>query len=221
MTSGSVHFIIVNRGKANSLLHRAQEIGAKRGTVMLGEGTMASPILDFFGINQSQKEVLLIAVPDEVTESFYGMLRTEFNFHHRYKGIAFSVPYRAINKDTKKREEVTKDYHAAHICLMTVLERGLAEECMRVARAAGARGGTILHAHGAGVPQDFYFPLVIEPQKEILLIVAPRETALQIRDAIYQNMQLERKGAGIVFALPVNRTLGLYEERQQERTVNT
>lgn len=220
MTSGFVHFIIVNRGKANRLLRRAQEIGAQRGTIFLGEGTMSSRWLEVFGVNQSQKEVLLIAVPDEVTERFYAMLREEFNLHKKYKGIAFSVPYRAIGKDAGQREAPAQGDHAAHICLMTVLERGLAEECMRVARAAGARGGTVLHAHGAGVPQDFYFPLVIEPQKEILMIVAPRENARVIRDAIYQNMRLERKGAGILFALPVNRTLGLYEERQQERTVS-
>ncbi|MDI9521560.1 MAG: hypothetical protein QM308_10480 [Bacillota bacterium] len=220
MTSGSVHFIIVNRGKANGLLRRAQEIGAKRGTIFLGEGTMSSRWLELLGVNQSQKEVLLIAVPDEVTERFYTMLKKEFNLHKKYQGIAFSVPYRTIIKDTDKRGEAVQDYKANHICLMTVLERGLAGECMRIARGAGARGGTILNAHGAGVPQDFYFPLVIEPQKEILMIVAPRENAPKIRDAIFENMRLERKGAGIIFALPVTRTLGLYEERQQERTVS-
>ena len=216
MTSGSVHFIIVNRGKANSLLHRAQEIGAKRGTVMLGEGTMASPILDFFGINQSQKEVLLIAVPDEVTESFYGMLRTEFNFHHRYKGIAFSVPYRAINKDTKKREEVTKDYHAAHICLMTVLERGLAEECMRVARAAGARGGTILHGRGStGKEAQTIFGIEIEPEKEIVLILTPVDITQRVFDAIAQKMDIDAPGNGIMYVEPIATTRGLFESTQQ------
>ena len=91
---------------------------------------------------------------------------------------------------------------------------------MKHARAAGARGGTIVHAHGAGVPQDFYFPLTIEPQKDIVMIVAKRESATQIRKAIYVNMQIERKGAGIIFALPATRTLGLYEEHRQERSVS-
>ena len=68
------------------------------------------------------------------------------------------------------------------------------------------------------MPQDFYFPLVIEPQKEIVLIVTQRENAPAIRDNIYTQMKLERQGAGILFALPVTQTLGLYEDRQQERT---
>ena len=31
---------------------------------------------------------------------------------------------------------------------------------------------------------------------------------------------LERKGAGIIFALPVTRTLGLYEERAHKKAVD-
>ncbi|HUM60151.1 MAG TPA: P-II family nitrogen regulator, partial [Clostridia bacterium] len=92
-------------------------------------------------------------------------------------------------------------------------------ECMKVARAAGARGGTIVHAHGAGVPQGVVFPLNIEPQKDILMIVTRRGQAPAIRRAIYEGMRLERRGAGIIFALPVTCTLGLYEERQQEKAV--
>jgi len=218
MTSGSCVFAIVDRGKANDLLHRAQQIGARRGTIFLGEGTMSSRWADWLGISQTQKEVLLIALPDDAVEGLYAMMREEFQLHKRYKGIAFSVPYRAFDPEHPTGPlDFGRMKEAPHVCLMAVLKRGLGEECMAHAKAAGARGGTILHAHGAGVPQDFYFPLVIEPQKDIVLIVAPRETAPRIRDTVYTRMRLERKGSGILFALPVVRTLGLYEQRQGER----
>ncbi|HHT07874.1 MAG TPA: hypothetical protein GX006_05175 [Clostridiales bacterium] len=221
MTSGSAIYIVVDRGKANKLLNRARQVGAKRGTIFLGEGTMPSPILDFFGINQTQKEVLLIAVPGSAHEDVYRMLKQEFQLHKRYKGIAFSVPYvqytpeEGVHQEAKNRAE-----NAPFVCLMTVLEKGLGSECMKVAREAGARGGTIVSAHGAGVPQDFYFPLVIEPQKDLVMIVTPRASARRIRHAIYEGMRLERKGAGIIFALPVTRTLGLYEERAHKKAVD-
>lgn len=217
MTSGSCIFVIVDRGKAGALLHRAQQIGASRGTIFLGEGTMPSRLLDFFGVASTQKEVLLIAVPDAVVEPLYGLLREEFQLHKKYKGIAFSVPYLQYQPDHEEDEQLDRSRTSPYVCLMTVIERGLGEECMRHARDAGARGGTILHAHGAGVPQDFFFPLMVEPQKDILLIVTPRDDATRIREWVYQKMQLEKKGAGIVFGMPVTRTLGLYQERQQER----
>ncbi|NLW19930.1 MAG: hypothetical protein GXY84_00955 [Clostridiales bacterium] len=223
MTSGSAIYIIVDRGKANRLLRRAQELGARRGTVFLGEGTLPSRWQDFFGINQTRKEVLLLAVPGGQIEGVYSMLQTEFHLHKRYKGIAFSVPYMQYEPDDQQArppgQEAWRAPDSPYVCLMAVLERGLGGECMKVARAAGARGGTIIHAHGAGVPQDYYFPLNIEPQKDIVMIVTPRASAPLIRQAIYGHMQLERKGAGIVFGLPVTRTLGLYEERGQGRAV--
>lgn len=221
MTTGSAIYIILDRGKANGLMQRAREIGVRQGTIFLGEGTMSSPILEFFGINRTQKEVVLVAAPEETAQQLYQMLREQFHMHRRYHGIAFSVPYRRYDPQAAEEGELPgRDLNAPYVCIMTVLERGLGAECMKLARAAGARGGTIVHAHGAGVPQDFYFPLTIEPQKDIVMIVAKRESATQIRKAIYVNMQIERKGAGIIFALPVTRTLGLYEEHRQERSVS-
>ena len=220
MTTGSANYIIVDRGKANRLLHRAQQIGAQRGTIFLGEGTLPSRWQELLGINQTQKEVLLIAVPGDAMERFYDLLKTEFHLHKRYKGIAFSVPYQQyVPGDTEMQDSGARAFDAPYVCLMTVLEKGLGSQCMQVARQAGARGGTIIHAHGAGVPRDFVFPLVIEPQKDLVMIVAKREAAPAIRQAIYAGMQLERKGAGIIFALPVTRTLGLYEEQRPGKAV--
>ncbi len=220
MDSGSAIFAVVDRGKANVLLRRAQQVGARRGTIFLGEGTMPSRLMDLLGINRTQKEVLLIAVPEEAHERLYDMLREEYQLHKRYKGIAFSVPYRQYSPGGPSAEPHAWPQGTPYVCLMTVVDKGLGTECMKVARSAGARGGTIISAHGTGVPQDFYFPLVIEPQKDIVMIVTQSTTAPRIRETIYAGLRLERKGAGIVFALPVTRTLGLYEERQQERTVS-
>lgn len=219
MPAGNLFFAIIDRGKANRLLHRAQEIGARGGTILLGEGTMPSRFLDILGINQTQKEVLLMAVQDQITDSLFEMLRQEFKLHKRYKGIAFCVPFRQYAPDRKDptNEGFARGDDSPYVCLMTVVDRGLGAACMDKARAAGARGGTIMQAHGAGVPKDFYFPLIIEPQKDIVLIVAQRDQAAGIRDAIYTQMELENKSRGIIFGLPVSRSIGLYEERQADR----
>lgn len=219
MPAGNLFFAIIDRGKANRLLHRAQEIGAQGGTILLGEGTMPSRFLDILGINQTQKEVLLMAVQDEITDSLFEMLKQEFKLHKRYKGIAFCVPFRQYVPESPgpTNQGFPRGGDSPYVCLMTVVDRGLGVACMDKARAAGARGGTIMQAHGAGVPKDFYFPLIIEPQKDIVLIVAKREQAAAIRDAIYTQMELENKSRGIIFGLPVRRSIGLYEERQADR----
>lgn len=212
MATGSVNYIIVNRGKADRLLRCAQRIGAERGTVFFGEGTLPSRWQELLGINQTQKEVLLIAVPDEAQDSFYEMLKAEFHLHRRYSGIAFSVPYRQYRAGEDAEAQGIRALDAPHICLVTIVEKGLGEACMRLAREAGAQGGTIVHAHGAGVPQHFVYPIAIEPRKDMVMTLVRREIAPRVRERIFTGMRLERKGAGIIFALPVTRTLGLYED---------
>lgn len=214
MTKGSCIFIIVDRGKANELLRRAQRFGIRQGTILLGEGTKPSRIADFLGISKTQKEVLMLAVSPEGSEQVYTLLREAFKMHRRYRGIAFSVPYRPYEPGRAGASVFSRQLGAPHVCLMTVLDRGLGKECMDVARAAGAQGGTVLHAHGAGVPRDFFFPLMVEPQKDIVLIVTPSSAAAAISEAIFTGMRLERRGSGILFALPVLKTLGLYEGRR-------
>jgi nitrogen regulatory protein PII len=197
MAVGSCVFVIVDRGNANQLLQVVQHLGARRGTIFLGEGTVPSRWANWLGISKTEKEVLLIAIPDELRNNLYTVLRRRFQMHKRYKGIAFSVPYRQFHPETGTHRPFDRNEDAPYVCLLTVVEKGLGHECMVHARQAGAR--------------------VIEPQKEIVMIVTRRENATAIRDNIYTKMQLERKGSGILFALPVTQTLGLYEERLQER----
>ena len=48
---------------------------------------------------------------------------------------------------------------------MVTVEKGKNREIIKTAREAKARGGTIIHGRGAGEPQDYYFPIHVEPQK--------------------------------------------------------
>lgn len=215
MTGDKLFFAVVERGKANRLLHMAQECGAKGGTIFLGEGTMQSRLLDKLGINEIHKEILMTAVPDGVSDVLYETLSREFKLHRKYTGIAFSTPFRRWSPEAQSLPEMSRVEYAPYRCLMTVIDKGRGHECMKVARAAGAGGGTIIHAHGAGVPRDFYFPLMVEPQKDVVMIVAPRAKTPAIRTAIYQGMGLDKPGNGIIFTLPVVNTVGLYEERKE------
>lgn len=215
MTEASLFFVIVNRGKANTLMHKAQELGVKGGTVMLGEGTVQSRLVDLLGINETLKEVLIMAVPDELTDKVFAMLKDQFQMHRRFRGIAFSMPYREFVPGQGEKARAFDREGSPHVCLMAVVEKGQGIECMRLARAAGAQGGTIIHARGAGVPKTFYFPLVIEPQKDLLVMVTKRPLAPAIREAIYVGMALDQPGRGIIFDIPVTSTIGLYEQRGQ------
>ena len=77
---------------------------------------------------------------------------------------------------------------------------------MAAARGAGARGGTVLSAHGTAKPDDAtFFGVPIVPEKDVLLVLVPAETADAVVDAVRDLPCLKDKGSGIVFCAPVER----------------
>lgn len=219
MNIETLFFTIVNRGKANAVLRKAKECGATTGTILLGEGTVQSKLLEFLGLTETHKEILMIPASGEIDSKLHDILSETFKLSKRNKGIAFSVPFKRWTVDTHEQEHniSLEDERFTHCCLITIVEKGRSRDCIIAARAAGARGGTVIRGHGAGVPADAFFPLAIEPQKDTVLIVTIKEKASAIREKIYTDLELDKPGNGIIFTLPVSNTSGLYEKRAEER----
>lgn len=213
----TLFFTIVNRGKANAVLRRAKECGAIGGTILLGEGTVTSKLLDAIGMTETHKEVLMISASDELDAKLHETISETFNFSNRNKGIAFSIPFKAWKLEDSEENHISLDGDSfSYCCIFIIVDKGRGQDCMTVARAAGARGGTLIHGRGAGVPTDFYYPLLIEPQKETVIIISPKDIAPSIREKIYTDLELDKPGNGIIFTLPVGRTSGLFENSPEK-----
>ncbi|MGI6594241.1 MAG: P-II family nitrogen regulator [Christensenellales bacterium] len=105
--------------------------------------------------------------------------------------------------------------------LFTIIQRGYVETAMEAAREAGARGGTVLAARGTG---NFYIETflgaAIEPEKEILIILTPKDTRSEIMKAIYKAVGLDKEGQGLLFALPVEDVIGSFNLKKFEEENN-
>ena len=89
--------------------------------------------------------------------------------------------------------------------IITVVNRGFADKVMDVARSAGAKGGTVLQGRGTAAPDaEQLLGIVIQPEKEVVLIVAAHDIKNDIMNAIMTNVGLADPGQGIVFTMPVN-----------------
>lgn len=211
----TIFFTIVNRGKANAILRKARECGATGGTILLGEGTVQSKLLDILGMTETRKEILMIPASGELDANLHDQISEAFKFSKKNKGIAFSVPFIRWSLESPNQEHNISldDDRFTHCCIFTIVDRGRSTDCIKAARAAGARGGTVVHGHGAGVPADSYYPLAIEPQKDTVLVITRKDKAASIRERIYADLELDKPGNGIVFTLPVANTSGLYENR--------
>jgi N utilization substance protein A len=89
------------------------------------------------------------------------------------------------------------------------IKQGLIE-IKAVAREAGARGGTVVHAKGTGSKySNKFFGISIAEEKEMIYIVAGENQKKEIMRAIMDNAGIDSEAHTIVFSLPVSDTAGL------------
>ncbi|HUM59404.1 MAG TPA: P-II family nitrogen regulator [Bacillota bacterium] len=112
--------------------------------------------------------------------------------------------------------KIGKDYQL----IVTIIKKGYAERIVNAAKAAGARGGTILHGRGVGIhEQKKLLGIPIEPEKDIILTLIHKDQTKDVLKAIVQAGQLEKPGTGIGFVIDVDKVVGivsLLEESDEE-----
>lgn len=96
--------------------------------------------------------------------------------------------------------------------IMLVQEIGSAEATMKIAEEYGATGGTILRGRGAAVQNEELrglFDLEIEPEKDILLIITPKDITDQVMDGLTNDLDIEKANTGIMFSFDLSETKGI------------
>ena len=81
-----------------------------------------------------------------------------------------------------------------------------AYDIMTAAREAGAKGGTILNAHGTLRGDDAeFFGITLGSEKEMLIIVAEKDLADNILNAVKDLPMFKKTGGGIIYTTEVKR----------------
>lgn len=93
---------------------------------------------------------------------------------------------------------------ASHELISVIVNAGYADDVMLAARKAGAKGGTVINARGTGREEDVtFFGVTIVPEKELLMILAEKQAAPAILEAIRRTPSLNEPGIGIAFCTDV------------------
>ena len=95
-------------------------------------------------------------------------------------------------------------------CILAIVNNGFSEVAMDAAKACGARGGTILHGRGTiSKDAEKFFNISIQPEKEIVMILAQNELIDSILKGLYNAIGTSTQAQGIAFALPVDEVIGI------------
>lgn len=216
--------VIVDLGKGSKVLQTAKKHGMTGGTVLLGIGTVQNRLLEFLGISDVRKEIVLMGADRKTVQHALEQLDNKFHFSKPHHGIAFTTSISQIlgatsiqqqdageaytRKENMERWERSIMYQS----ILTIVERGNGEYVIDAATEAGAKGGTIINARGSGIHETSkVFSMEIEPEKEIVLILSRTESTDAIAAAIRDKLKIDEPGNGIIFIQDVNRTYGLYE----------
>lgn len=211
---------IINRKQVKKYVNLYNEEKLQVMFFTLGSGTASGDVLDYLGLEATEKTVIFAVLEEESWVRTKKGLRQKLQIDAPGEGIAFIVPLSSIggkktlqfltaNQEFQKEEEsVLKD--TVYELIIVIANQGYIELVMDAARGAGAYGGTVIHAKGTGMEQaEKFMGVSIAAEKEIIFIVAKKDQKNDIMKAVMEQAGLDSKAKAIVFSLPVTDTAGL------------
>ena len=211
---------IVDRKISHKYIDLYKENGLNVMFISLGSGTATNEILDYLGMEANEKAVVFSVLEESSWTKVKRQLEKKLKIDAPGGGIAFTVPLSSIggkkalqylieSTEYQKEEESTLK-NTTHDLIVVIAEQGYTNMIMDAARAAGAYGGTVLHAKGTGAQAaEKFMGVSLAIEKEIVYIVTKTEMKNNIMQAIMKNAGPDTKAKAITFSLPVTDTAGL------------
>ena len=191
----------------------AAEVGISGATVLYGLGTNASKLLNMLGIDQLRKEIMLLVAHESLSEPFHKELHKALELNKHGHGLAITMPLVRVLGLNELTGECWKGAGSMEHELITIIvDNGRADDIIAAARKGGARGATTLHGHGTASDKAAkFFNLEIEPEKEVILIVAAADEAEKIISAVRSFHEFEGPNSGVLFSVDVSKVTGLFK----------
>lgn len=220
--------LITNRGMRSKYIAFFKENNIHITLATLGSGTAGSAILDYLGIEATEKAVYFAFLTLDTWKRLKKELYEKIQIDIPGRGIAFLIPissiggkktlqYLTVGQEMQMKEESALKNTDFEL-LVTVANGGHIETVMDAARSAKAPGGTVIHAKGTGAEHAKKFlGISLAEEKELIFIVVRSGQRNEVMRAIMEQAGPGTPAGGITFSLPVTATAGLrLLEREEE-----
>lgn len=208
---------IINPDALEALTEICEKLSLPLTVTLHGRGTAMQGMLDLLGIESNEKRVVLTAANEEKTAQLIAAQRRYLHLGVPGHGFVIAIPIKSVgggravaymNGDTKNAKytpAINYDYEL----IVAISNEGSTDLVMNAARAAGARGGTVLHGKGTGTKDAAkFYNISIADEKEVILIVSTAEQKSGIMRAILEKAGSDSKAGSIVFSLPTTEVAG-------------
>ncbi len=188
-----------------------------------GKGTAPSEMMDIFGLSGTTRLLTIGFASRQRVSGLFDAMTKRLSFRQRGRGVAISIPvtglqthlFNLLKDEVKDEVERTMDEQkvgSEYVVIWASVARDYAEDVVDAARAAGARGGTVIRGqrHSSEVAQR-RFGVADREEQDFVMIIAKKENKSKIMTAISESCGMNTKAHGVVLSLPVDEVVGLEE----------
>ena len=212
---------ITDRSRAGEFAGWYQAQGIPLVLTALGHGTATTEVLDYLGLEATEKAVLLCM--SARSPQLVRRAARDLWLDVPGRGILMTVPVGSIGgaaaRDYLIQQEAEEHMESkrTHELLIVITNQGCTDQVMDAARSAGATGGTSVHAKGTGTElARKFFGVSIAAEKELVFIVTRTENRREIMKAVMAQAGMQTKAQSLVFSLPVSDIAGLRKLEDEE-----
>ena len=204
-----------DRGEVMNALFR--EAGLPMILSMPGRGTAKNEHLAVYGLGETPKTVTCAVAGAQQAAQLTRAAKRRLFIDIPGNGILLTVPLKSV-AGGKTLAYLTNDCKTGgtphmefkHELIVVILNEGYADFVMDAARAAGATGGTAVHAKGTGTElAKKFFGVSLAAEKGLIFILSAAETRKPIMKAIMEKAGMQTDAQALAFSLPVTDLAGL------------
>ena len=208
-----------SRGEEFANWYRAQ--GIPLVLTALGNGTATTEVLHFLGLEATEKAVLFCVAAR--SPRLVRRAAKDLWLDIPGRGVLMTVPIASMGVAAKdyllqgQESEEIMESKQTHELIVAIAKQGHTDQVMNAARSAGATGGTIVHAKGAGTDlAKKFFGVSIATEREMVFILAKAENRKEIMKAIITQAGMTSDAEAMVFSMPVSDIAGLRQLDTEE-----
>ena len=213
---------ITDRSRAEQFSGWFRSQGVSLVLTALGQGTATTEILDFLGLEATEKAVLFCVTPR--SPRLVRHASRELWLDVPGQGVLMTIPVNSIGGLAAKEYllheqegEAAMEREITHDLIIVITNQGHTDMVMDAAREAGATGGTVIHAKGTGTELvQKFFGVSIASEQEMIFILTKSESKKPIMKAVMARAGIQSAAQSLVFSLPVGDIAGL-RELEEER----
>ena len=222
---------ITDRSRVNEYLKLFNEHDVPVGLVTMGEGTASTELQELFGLQsvENEKAVCFSIIRETIWISVKKDLETRVSntepwagrpyVNAPWTGVSFIVPLSSVGGPREmayltrgmnfKKGAESELKNTPYELIVVICNIGYNDMVMDAARAAGASGGTIIHARGTAKKEtEDFLGISLATERDMVFIVTKADEKEQIMTSIMQNAGIDTKAGSLVFSLPVTATAG-------------